>query len=112
MPFNEIRRNGTAEAYADDASFDFGGGADGYINIDGEIGTGITYNEPHMLHAIENTTATYTNLFLGWNVVYGRPWKPAQRDHHLPVEQIRGHPGCSIHRNSRKYQRFSRGLRG
>ncbi len=74
-PFNEIRRNGPAEGYAADAAFDLGGGADGIIRINGEIGTDITYGTPHIFGGAENNPAIYTNLYLGWNVIWGRPWK-------------------------------------
>ncbi len=74
-PFQEIRRGGLAEAYADDAGFDFGGGADGVIRVNGTAGVGVTFDVPHIFNANENTSAIYTNLYLGYNVVWGRPWK-------------------------------------
>lgn len=74
-PFKQVRRDGLAEAYADDTAFDFGGGANGTIRIDGEAGTDVSYNVPHVFSASQNSAEIYTNLYLGWNVVHGRPWK-------------------------------------
>jgi hypothetical protein len=74
-PFQQVRRNGLNEEYGDDAGFDFGGGADGIVRVNGNIGNAVTFDEPNIFNATENTTVTYTNLFLGFNVVWGRPWK-------------------------------------